>query len=93
MYVGYIGEHLPTGAQMPLSPDEARRAAWIDFEGNGPPVRGQEPPSPTLLGIRIDEQNEFWIIEELFSTCANRHGSPANVGDLRALTEDLIAPL
>jgi len=76
---------------MPLSPEGAQRAAWIDFEGNGPAPGVRESPPPTLLGIRVEEHDEFWIVEELFSTCADRRGSPSGVRDLRELAEDLIA--
>jgi len=75
---------------MALSPEEARRAVWIDFEGNGPAVQGEPSPPPTLLGIRIDKHDAFWIVEELFSTCAHHPGSPAGVCDLRELADQLI---
>ncbi len=75
---------------MVLSLEEATRAAWIDFEGNGPAVQGEPSPPPTLLGIRIDKHDEFWIVEELFSTCAHYRKSRAGVRDLRELADQLI---
>lgn len=53
-----------------LSGDEARRAIYIDFEGN------QDRP-PTLLGVLIEDRLQQFILEEAFRDCARRRRAQA----------------
>jgi len=62
-----------------LTPAEAKRALYVDFEGN-------EDRDPTLLGVLAEKEGpEFWIVEEAFAGCADKQKArafPASLSDL-----------
>jgi hypothetical protein len=79
-----------------LTPNEARRAIHVDFEGN-------TDSDPTLLGILYtpdpDEHTQFpaadvieqWILERAFDGSADESGSPTGAIDLLSLALKIIA--
>jgi len=54
-----------------LTPAEAQRALYVDFEGN-------KDRDPTLLGALVDVQGpEFWIVEEAFAVRTSTEPGPS----------------
>lgn len=66
-----------------LRPTEARRAIYVDFEGN-------KHMDPTLLGVSVERGVERWIVEPRFDDCSSRHKAPARTGELRTLALRLL---